>query len=637
MPLKQVGGRLTKEQLEERNKRRRKRKDNLKKRKQKLLKQGYELKNRIFLDTSIPGILNQLKLDTSYKVSKYFIDAHGSMTGDHFKVPDNIVLMYLGVIGNVTLLNSLALMGPVCNGNVPPNSIIVPGEMAPNVSLSGEHNKEEISGIFECSSPPKRVLNDFLVPEQDVIDSYINFQGEPAGMFGGFEIILDPETGEYKTVPRGRFGFEIMKDPETGEYPISTENNYETDLEKTVHAISKLLKKNTYAFVYLDSCLSGGCGTPMTREEFNKIADPKKFNTLRTGDKLYDENPYRVETIRGSLKSGETRVIIQKMQLAEDSDHQNHRLLLKRLIDNYNFSLYNFLVYDSLEKYYEYDINDLPYFSKYANKLTTEDKDFNHFVAFTDMHVKILKAYKKKDRDKIFKLTRRDNALRFNINPIKYSFLETKYGITYMPLESLQGIGIIKHDDDATQVNKNIKDINNLANRLSDIETPPSIFLETLWKQYTENPLLRSNDDTLFPDFWFDDHEEIEKLKKKERLTKSQRIKLKKLQRQHDYYTITFLMIEIIQTIDLYKKKSKIQIYIFKSEIIPKYNMVYAKQLMTMAIEYVKSNDYRMREIAYKDKIIKQLEEMNTMIFNDGSQAGGGDDFLTSLFKFFGF
>ena len=98
-------------------------------------------------------------------------------------------------------------------------------------------------------------------------------------------------------------------------------------------------------------------------------------------------------------------------------------------------------------------------------------------------------------------------------------------------------------------------------------------------------------------------------------------------------------MVEIIQTIDLYEEKSERKIHIFKSDFIPSYNMVYAKELMTMAIEYVSSDDYKRREIAYKDKIIKQLEDMNSMIENHGSQAGGGygGDFLASLFKFFGF
>lgn len=622
MPLKQVGGRgktakqrkESEQKKNQRNTRKRSLKKQSNKRKKALREKGYELKNRIFLDTNNYGILKQLKLKTSYKVSKYFIDAHGTIKRDHFKVPDNIVLMYLGVIGNVTIIDSLYLIGHICNGFVTPNNIILPGEMAPNVSMSGEKYKKGISGIFECGFPPKRVLNNYLVPKQDVIDSYINFQGDTRDAI---------------------FGFEIMKDPETGEYPISTENNYQTDLEKTVYAISELLNKNTYAFVYVDACLSGGCGMPMTREEFNTIVNPEKFNTLRTGDKLYDENPYRLRTIRGSLKSDKTIVDIHEMQHAEDRDHDMYRGLLQLLIDDYNFSTYNFAIYQDIKKYYEYDINDLPYFSRYANESTTEDRDFSHYVEFTDMHVKILKAFKKQDRDEIFKLTRRENALRFNINPIKYAFLARKYGMTDIPLASLHGNGIFKDGDDATQVNKNIKDINELAKKLSKSETPPSIFLYTLWEQYTKNPLLRSNDDTLFSDFWFDGHEEIEKLKKKERLTKSQRIKLKKLQNQHDYYTITSFMVEIIQTIDLYEERSEGANDFFKTNSLPSYNISLVKELMTIALEYVSSDDYKRREIAFKDKIIKQLEDINTMIENHGSQTGG--DFLSAIFKFFGF
>ena len=327
MPLKQVGRGLTKEQREQSKRRtalRTERKHRLKKisdkRKKQLLKQGFQLQNRIFLDTNNYGILKQLKLNTFYNVSKYFIDAHGSVMGGHFKVPDNIVLMYLGVLGNLTLQATLYEIDHICNGKVIPNNIILPGEMAPNVSLSGEYNQGQISGIFKCGSPPKRVLNDFLVPQQDVIDSYIKFQGVRGGVFG----------------------FEIMKDPETGKYPISTKKNYKSNLKKTTLAISKLLNKNTYAFVYLDACLGGACAMPMTHEEFNDIANPEKYNTLRTGDTLYNQNSYRLQTIPGSLKSGDTSVHIQEMQLAKDNDHWHYRMLLKDMIDKYDFLIYQF-------------------------------------------------------------------------------------------------------------------------------------------------------------------------------------------------------------------------------------------------------------------------------------------------------
>ena len=628
MPLKQVGGRgLSKQQREEskrrterRTERKRARKKSSDKRKQELLKQGFQLKNRIFLDRGNYGILKQLKLNTYYKVSKYFISGHGSPMDTHFKVPDNIIIMYLGVMGNLTIINSLASIDGICNGRVIPNSIILPGEMAPNVSLNGEKDEAKISGIFECGSPPKRVLNNYLVPKQDVIDSYIIFQGIRSGLYG----------------------LEIMKDPETGEYPISTENNYESDLEKTVHAISKLLNKNTYAFVYLDSCLGGECSMPMTHEEFNTIVNPEKFNILRTGDTL-NENPYRVTTVPGALKSGKTIVTIQEMQLAQDDDHWYYRRMLKNFIDKYDFSMYQFVVYNHLEKYYEYDINDLKNYVSYANQLTTEDRDFSHFVAFTDMHVRILEAFKKKDRDEIFKLTRKENALRFNLDPIKYAFLARKYGMTDIPLEQISHKdGIFDRGDVATQVNKNIKNINDLAVRLSKKKTTPPNFLYTLWEQYTKNPLLRSDDDTLFSDFWFDDQGLLEYGKNEKslgRLTRIEDEELQNLQKAHDYYTITSFMIEIIQTIDFYEEKPEGRLEVFKNTDLPSYNMEYVQKIMEMAMDYVISEDYINRQIAYKDKIIKQLEDMNTMIENYISQSGGGygGDFLTAIFKFFGF
>ena len=610
MPLKQVGRGLTKEQREQskrrkeqRNKRKRERKKISNKRKQALREQGYELKNRIFLDTNNPGILRQLKLETSYNVSKYIVDAHGAIMDDHFKVPDNIVLLYLGVIGNITFTNSLKEMNDICEGSVIPNTIILPGEKAPNVSLSGEYNQGQISGIFECGSVHKRVLNNYLVPNQDVIDSY-----------------NDDEM------------FDVMKDPDTGKYPISTENNYRTTLKKTVRAISKLLNKNTYAFVYLESCLGGMCNLPLSNEEFNTIVNSEKFNTLRTGDTLYNQDPHRLKTKPGVFKHGDYWIKIRKMELAKDDDHQGYRIMLKNSIEDYDFYGFVFIVYDYIESYYEYDINDLEYFKKLALHLEADIDDV-HFSSFINTHLEILKAFTKQDRDKIFKLTRRENALRSNINPAKYSFLALKYGMTDIPLEDIP----LQYGD-KIQVSINMKNISDFAKKLSKKKPMFSgMFLKELWEYYVKNPLLKIHED-VFYEYWFEDQEKLENLKKKARLTRSEDTELKTLQRQHDYYTITSLMNLIIETIDLYNEKSEEIIDAFKSVDIPSYNMVYAKELMTMAIEYVGSDAYKRREIAFKDKIIKQLEEMNSMIENHGSQAGGGgDDFLTSLFRFFGF
>ncbi len=608
MPSKQVGGRgktaKVREEIEQRKKQRNTRKRSLKKisdkRKKALKDQGFQLKNRIFLDRSNHTILKQLKLETSYNVSKYIVDAHGNLRDDHFKVPHNIVLMYLGVLGNLTFVNSLNAMNNVCNGTVIPNAIILPGEKAPNVSLSGEYNQGQISGIFECDSVHKRVLNKYLVPKQDVIDSY-----------------NDDEM------------FDVMKDPDTGKYPISTENNYTTTLKRTVHAISRLLNKNTYAFVYLESCLGGECNLPLSNEEFNTIVNPEKFNTLRTGDTLYNQDPHRLKTNPGVFKYGDDYIKIKKMKLAKDYDHQGYRIMLKESIEDYNFYAFVFIVYDNIKTYYEYDVNDLEYFKKLALHLEIDSDDV-HFSGFINTHLEILKAFTEQDRDKIFKLTRRENVLRSNINPAEYSFLAVKYGMTDIPLENIP-----LHYGDRIQVSINMKNIRDFAKKLSKKKPMFSgMFLKELWEQYTKNPLLQSHDD-IFYEYWFDDQEKLENLKKKTRLTQREDKDLKSLQRQHDYYTITHLMTTILQTIDLYNEKSEETIDTFKSVDIPSYNMVYAKELMTMAIEYVNSNDYKMREIAYKDKIIKQLEDMNNMIKNHGSQAGG--DFLSAIFRFFGF
>ena len=629
MPVKQVGG-LTKQQKKEskrrikesRDTRRVTRKRSLKRlsnqRKKQILEEGFQLKDRIFLDAGNHAILKKLKLDTNYNVSKYFIDAHGSLMGDHFTVPHNIVLLYLGVMGNLTLLSSLESMDNICNGTVIANNIVVPGEKAPNVSLSGEYNIEQVSGIFKCGSEHKRIFNDVLVPTQEVIDSYKNSEE-----------------------------FEIMKDPKTGMYPIPSSWNYHTTLEEAVNKISDILDKNTYAFVFLDSCLGGECSMPMTQQKFKSIVNPEKFNILRTGDTLYNPEPDRLQTVVASFKyEGDTEgekpykmyvyEHVNKMSLAKDGDHWYYRKLLKKYIEKYDFKTFMFTVYDHINEYYEYDIDDFIIFSKYVNHLERTVKpvrNYNHFRYFIDTHRKILKALKNKKKDKFLALTRRENALRHSINPIEYSDLAAKYGMSDIILEN-----IYPFPENYEKVEENIKNINKFATKWSKKKTLPAIFLKDLWKQYTKNPLLRSNDDTLFSNIWFNDHEKMKNLKNKTRLTEKEAVELQDLQRAYDYYTITNFMLDIIQTIDFYKEKEEGRIDFFKTEDLPSYNMEYVQKIMGMAIDYVVSDDYNNREIAHKDKIIKQLEDMNTMIENYISQAGGGDaGFLTALFKFFGF
>jgi len=625
MPVKQVGRGLTKEQREQnklKKQRRTTRKRSLKRlsnqRKKKILEEGFQLKDRIFLDAGNHAILKKLKLNKNYNVSKYFIDAHGSLMGNHFIVPHNIVLLYLGVMGNLTLIWSLERMNDICNGTVIANNIVVPGEKAPNVSLSGERNIENVSGIFECGSEHKRIFNDVLVPTQEVIDSYKNSEK-----------------------------FEIMKDPETGMYPIPSSRNYHTTLAKAVHKISNMLDKNTYAFVFLDACLGGVCSMPLTQQKFKSIVNPEKFNTLRTGDTLYNPNPDRLDTVVASFKyegdtEGEKPYKMHvfehenKMSLAKDEDHWMYRKMLKTYIEKYDIKMFIFNVYDNINKYYEYDIDDFIIFSKYVNHLertVKPERNYNHFTYFMNTHRKILKALKNQKKDKFLALTRRENALRHSINPIAYSDLAAKYGMSDIILEDIYPL-----EEDYKKVEKNIKNINKFATTSSEAKTLPAIFLKNLWKQYIENPLLRSNDDTLFPDFWFDDHETMKDLKNQTSLTPDQAVELQDLQRAYDYYTITNFMLDIIQTIDFYKEKKEGRIDFFKTNDLPSYNMEYVQQIMKIAMDYVESEDYKNRKIAHKDKIIKQLEDMNTMIQNYINQHHGGSvDFLTALFKFFGF
>ncbi len=516
--LKQVGG-LTKQQKKEskrrikesRDTRRVTRKRSLKRlsnqRKKKILEEGFQLKDRIFLDAGNYAILKKLNLNTNYNVSKYFIDAHGSLMENNFTVPHNIVLLYLGVMGNLTLLSSLESMDGICNGTVIANNIVVPGEKAPNVSLSGEYNIGQVSGIFECGSEHKRIFNDILVPTQEVLDSYKNSEE-----------------------------FEIMKDPETGMYPIPSSRNYRTTLAKAVNKISNMLDKNTYAFVYLDACLGGACSMPMTQQEFKSIVNPEKFDILRTGDTLYNPEPNRLQTIVASFdykedtegeKPYKMYVFENKMSLAKDEDHWMYRNLLKSYIEKYDINTFIFTVYDNINEYYEYDIDDFSIFSKYVNHLENTVKpvrNYNHFRYFIDTHRKILKALKNQKKDKFLALTRRENARRHSIYPIAYFDLAAKYGMSDIILEN-----IYPFEENYEKVEKNIKNINKFATKWSRKKTLPAIFLKDLWKQYTKNPLLRSNDDTLFSNIWFDDHEKMKNLKNKNKTNKERSSSITKL------------------------------------------------------------------------------------------------------------
>ena len=147
MGAQQSGGRLSGPQWEKKEKRKENRD-----RYERVKEQVGDISKAVFIDLPPHRVLKRLGLDSTKKIKNIIVDGHGELYDTKnpeylLDVPDNIVVMYLGELGRLTMSY------PNQSGcNLTPSSIALPGTTIPNVKVySSTLNNNFKSGIYVCN------------------------------------------------------------------------------------------------------------------------------------------------------------------------------------------------------------------------------------------------------------------------------------------------------------------------------------------------------------------------------------------------------------------------------------------------------------------------------------------------------
>jgi hypothetical protein len=330
------------------NSRRSEKKRSIRRKKKQIKEQGLEFKNQVFLDEPSSVILRKLKLEPYFNVRKMAVIAHGSLLdlNDNrrdFKIPHNIVLMYFGNIGQITIGNNVDALLETCNGSLVPQHVMVPGETVPNLLLSQEFNKYVVSGIFECSNNEgiKRIYNDYLLPTKETFDSYDETTISHYSIVNNLMYGLNPSNDKYK-------------------------NN--VLLSALVNGISSNLHSDEYAFIFVYACL-GYCDEPLTLGQLEKYKTG--YDTLRSGYTRY-KIPKRVTTMQGIWKTPlgtEFKFNIRP----KDEKHYQYIIKLKNFILSNDLEGFKNTVYENIDTYKDDNFREFLRFARLINSETKVD------------------------------------------------------------------------------------------------------------------------------------------------------------------------------------------------------------------------------------------------------------------------
>lgn len=258
--------------------------------------QGKEFSKQVFLDMSDERVLKRLKLYEDChgiidvcktKIKNIFINAHGTLIFDKekFTIPDNVVLLFMGKMGNLTI-QGLMEMEDFCNKKYAPNQIFLPGTELTDVLLGSEESsfrgEVDMTGIYDCelvnkgSKYPVKNLENYLRPSKKLV-----------------------QNKEFSEFFSEKSNFEKYK------FDINNNNNKQSIfLSEVVNIISKNLEKDHYAFIYTNACLGGICKWSTTTDDIEiikKLSDqtsqskPLKGYTIKKIPKRYKtlaENPF---------------------------------------------------------------------------------------------------------------------------------------------------------------------------------------------------------------------------------------------------------------------------------------------------------------------------------------------------------
>jgi hypothetical protein len=258
-----------------------------------LEEQGKDFDKQVFLDLPDARVLKKLgifedcdvfdDIDCKNSIKNIVINGHGSLLVDETEgplsvtIPENIVVLFMGELGYITWKTaSQNIMKEICNKELVPNQIGLPGSTIPNVSLSAEEEYTAYStGIFDCDLEKNDIVNQledfehYLIPTDENI-----IKG------------MKPEVKEM-----------LQKATKEGKKIINS-----VTLNEILPEISEKIPKDKYGFVYVFSCL-GVCRLKKTQDEIELYTKPEGMSSVRgyTVKKI----PTRTDVSRYNLGDGQ--------------------------------------------------------------------------------------------------------------------------------------------------------------------------------------------------------------------------------------------------------------------------------------------------------------------------------------------
>jgi hypothetical protein len=431
-----------------------------------LEEQGKDFENQVFLDLPDARVLKRLgifedcdvfdDIDCKNSIKNIVIKAHGSLVERKEKpkeddpplsvtVPENIVVLFMGELGYITWSEfDENITKNICNKELVPNQIGLPGSTIPNVSLSAEYkiNKDYSSGIFDCDLNNNDIVNQFEGLEHYLIPTK--------------EEVIEDMKPEVKEMLKNA----EAKAKQTGEKIID-----DVTLDKILPKISEKIPKDKYGFVYVFSCL-GVCTSWSTQKEIELYTKPEGLSPVRgyTVKKI----PARVDVSLYSLGDGKKwnpvltndRNIIKYRNFIVN-EYYNFDIKDKTFIDTLNWYAFNF---DENWRNHLPDINS-DFIQRNTNKLR-KSAYINHFKFIDLLHEgdleKIKNAWNMQFEDNSKFLLQRDNYISYSENnnlnlPAPEAVAETEEELT-------------ERTDFEEQENKNFKDNQEIFENIDKIE-----------------------------------------------------------------------------------------------------------------------------------------------------------------------
>ena len=446
-----------------------------------LEEQGKDFKEQVFLDLPDARVLKRLGIfedcdiggiddeDCKNSIKNIVIKAHGSLVGPKKEpkegdpplsvtVPENIVVLFMGELGYITWSSiDKNITKDICNKELVPNQIGLPGSTIPNVGLQAEYkiNKDYSSGIFDCDLEKNNIVN----------------------QFEGFEHYLIPTDKEVTKSMKAKVK-KMLKNAEEKAKQKGEKIIDDVTLDKILPKISEKIPKDKYGFVYVFSCL-GVCTKWSTQKEIELYTKPEGLSPVRgyTVKKI----PARVDVSLYSFGDGKKWNPV----LTNDKDIITARNLI--VIDYYDSNIKDETFINTLNwNAFNFDENwrnHLPdiysdFIQKNTNKLR-KSAYVNHFKFIDLLHEgdleKIKNAWNMQFVDNSRFLLQRDNYISYSENnnlnlPAPEAVAETEEELT-------------ERTDFEKQENKNFKDNQEIFKNIDKIkfENPKNI-IENLIK-----------------------------------------------------------------------------------------------------------------------------------------------------------